>query len=343
MTKVSKKDFQKLAEKVRKLEEQKEEIQKQNKKLVKEINEIKQDRNKRNINSKKVREQDISRRTFLKKLGLGAAGLGALTMSPTSALNIKDDDLDIYTGTSKNDLTKYLSITQNGEVKIQNTDLMIKGETAATQNWASGHGLENSENSLRINAEDIGTGINGGSGTNLSLDKSVIESGGAKEINLTNLKGDLADPQNAKNHASSHHNGAGDEIEASNLSGSNGTSGQVLATDGASTYWNDIPNSISASDFVSESGSVYIDSDEMDSGPGRGNGSTTVSLSTNFDAICAATVHVSNPDIQDGYQQDSNYDAGVISVNKDEISIQLTGNTRVYGATIDWIVFGINV
>jgi len=82
-------------------------------------------------------DKKVSRRNFLKKLGLGAAGLGALSLSPTSALNIKDENLDVFTGTNNDNLQKYFSVKQGGPVQVKNTDLEIKGKTAATQNWVS--------------------------------------------------------------------------------------------------------------------------------------------------------------------------------------------------------------
>jgi len=80
--------------------------------------------------SEERRSQKVSRRGFLKKIGLGAAGIGAATLIPSaSALNIKDDNLDVYTGTDKNSIKKYFSVNQNGPVKIQNTDLKIENST----------------------------------------------------------------------------------------------------------------------------------------------------------------------------------------------------------------------
>jgi len=45
------------------------------------------------------------------------------------------------------------------------------------------------------------------------------ENGGADEINVTGLSGELADPQPPKSHASSHQNGGADEINVTGLSG----------------------------------------------------------------------------------------------------------------------------
>ena len=45
------------------------------------------------------------------------------------------------------------------------------------------------------------------------------ENGGADEIDVTGLSGDLADPQDPKAHATTHENGGGDEINVGGLSG----------------------------------------------------------------------------------------------------------------------------
>lgn len=68
-----------------------------------------------------VRNSDskISRRQFLKKAGLGAAGLGALSILPSaSALDIKDETLSIQTGTDASSLSEALSIDSSGNVTI---------------------------------------------------------------------------------------------------------------------------------------------------------------------------------------------------------------------------------
>ena len=48
---------------------------------------------------------------------------------------------------------------------------------------------------------------------------STHEDGGADEINVANLSGELTDPQPSKTHASDHQNGGADEISVAGLSG----------------------------------------------------------------------------------------------------------------------------
>lgn len=68
------------------------------------------------------KQNKISRRSFLKKLGAGAIGLSALTL-PGAALDIKDLDLEVFTGTGPDSLQKYLTVNQDGPVEITNTKL----------------------------------------------------------------------------------------------------------------------------------------------------------------------------------------------------------------------------
>ena len=68
--------------------------------------------------------QVITRRQFLKKAGLGTAGLAALA-SPISALSVKSSSFDVFTNSGN---TKYLSIGENGPVDIQNTYLDLNNQ-----------------------------------------------------------------------------------------------------------------------------------------------------------------------------------------------------------------------
>lgn len=91
----------------------------------------------------------------------------------------------------------------------------------------AGHGLEDDgADNLRIDGADLGAGIAGGDGVNLTLDESVIKDGGAKEI------------------------------DAAELGGASGTNGQFLQTDGAAASWVDIPVGVD----VSHDGTLVVDS-----------------------------------------------------------------------------------
>ena len=73
----------------------------------------------------------VSRRDFLKKLGAGALGLGALSLPSVSAFDVKGDSFEVFTGTSSNNLTKYLSVPQGGPVEITNADLTVSNSSGS--------------------------------------------------------------------------------------------------------------------------------------------------------------------------------------------------------------------
>lgn len=74
-------------------------------------------------------ESGISRRQFMKKLGAGALGLGALSLSPASAFDIKSSDgLEVW-----GDGTKYLE-ANSSPVKVMNSDFSV-GEFLIAKDW----------------------------------------------------------------------------------------------------------------------------------------------------------------------------------------------------------------
>jgi len=115
----------KIIEKIEKLENRLDEKDHKIKKLENEIGKLQEKQT--NDAKDKVNEKKISRRDFLKKLGAGALGLGALSLSPTSALDIKDKyGLQVYDDTN----TQYFDVKPGGPVKVKNTSLQLpKGES----------------------------------------------------------------------------------------------------------------------------------------------------------------------------------------------------------------------
>ncbi|QGA80336.1 twin-arginine translocation signal domain-containing protein [Candidatus Nanohalobium constans] len=69
-------------------------------------------------------KKEVTRRSFLKKLGAGAIGISALSLSPASALNIRSNDFSVYAG---NDSTKELQVNSGGPVEVKNSDLDLTG------------------------------------------------------------------------------------------------------------------------------------------------------------------------------------------------------------------------
>lgn len=67
------------------------------------------------------------------------------------------------------------------------------------------------------------------------------EDGGADELDLTGLSGDLADAQDPKTHAGTHTAGGSDPLDPEALDGSAGQDGEVLVSDGTSLSFSPIP------------------------------------------------------------------------------------------------------
>ena len=89
------------------------------------------------------KQEKVSRRDFLKKLGVGALGLGALSLPSVSALEVKDESLDVFTGASSSELTKYFSVSQGGPVNIQNTNLDLNNQNISGVNQINGQNADN--------------------------------------------------------------------------------------------------------------------------------------------------------------------------------------------------------
>lgn len=118
-------ELEKLVEE--RVEELRQDLKKEAKEEArKEVEQLKTQSN--TLTNTKTSNKRISRREFLKKAGLGTAGLAAL-MSPASAdLFIKDDSFNVQTGTGPNDLSTYFSVSQGGPVNIQNTHLDLNSQ-----------------------------------------------------------------------------------------------------------------------------------------------------------------------------------------------------------------------
>ena len=69
------------------------------------------------------KSKHISRRQFLKKAGLGTIGIGALSLSPASALDIKSDNLSVHTSPDGSPTTEGLTVDENQKITIPNGDL----------------------------------------------------------------------------------------------------------------------------------------------------------------------------------------------------------------------------
>jgi hypothetical protein len=101
------------SEKLRKLEKRVERLEQQNRKLKKKVKE--------ESSSGKISEssREVSRRSFLKKLGAGMISIGALSFSSVSALNIRSEDLQFYGGSEEENVE--FEVGSDGSVVLSNT------------------------------------------------------------------------------------------------------------------------------------------------------------------------------------------------------------------------------
>lgn len=92
----------------------------------------------------------------------------------------------------------------------------------------------------------------------VALDESELENGGAQEISVAGLSGELADPQPPKAHKTSHQNGGSDEISVAGLSGvlDDAQRANVLVETGGPT--NLAVGAITDGQFLKRSGSTAV-------------------------------------------------------------------------------------
>ncbi len=72
---------------------------------------------------KEKKSSEIGRRSFLRKLGAGAIGIGIFSLPSVSALDIKSSTgLEVFSGNKK-----YLDVESGGPVSVNNTGLNVSG------------------------------------------------------------------------------------------------------------------------------------------------------------------------------------------------------------------------
>lgn len=91
----------------------------------------------------KNQPNSISRRSFLKKLGAGAAGLGALSLAPAaSQLKITKNGISSDTGFNFFDSgSQYFKINNGGPVEVKNTNLSLNNGMIEKNDPGSGSDL----------------------------------------------------------------------------------------------------------------------------------------------------------------------------------------------------------
>ena len=81
----------------------------------------------------------MDRRGFMKSLGVGAAGLGALALTPgASALDIRSDDLSFYNQASGG---LQLKVDSNGDLDLQSNNLIGLGDITPNGDYSKIGGL----------------------------------------------------------------------------------------------------------------------------------------------------------------------------------------------------------
>jgi hypothetical protein len=108
-----------------KVNEKTREIREENRRLKQEIAQIKQ-RDLESETSKATDGDGINRRQFLKKLGLGAAGAGALALTPASALDFRSNTFGFYNQASGG---LQIEMDSNGNLDLQNNSLIIDSKS----------------------------------------------------------------------------------------------------------------------------------------------------------------------------------------------------------------------
>jgi len=110
-----------ISERLERLEKQNLEIKRENTQLKNEVENLKSNSNHVSSSRPENNSKGISRRSFLKKAGLGFGGLAALGLSPASALNLRSNSLSFSDNNNE-----YLNIS-NGSVGIKQADLVLNG------------------------------------------------------------------------------------------------------------------------------------------------------------------------------------------------------------------------
>ncbi len=122
--------LERLTEKIEKLEKENKRIEKQNKRIKQKNQQLEKKIESKYKDRSEKGEKGLSRRGFLKKAGAGAAGLGALSLAPTSALKITKNGIDSSSGIGlQNSGSEYFKVNNGGPVEIKNTNLAFGGST----------------------------------------------------------------------------------------------------------------------------------------------------------------------------------------------------------------------
>ena len=117
-------------------------FQERNKQLENKIEKLEKQKtpgSKETNSQKEASNEDISRRDFLKKAGLGLGGLAALSSPVSADYFIKDDSFSVQTSNDGGStLTEGLFVSQNQDVNIPNGDLDLNTNNLVNVNQING-------------------------------------------------------------------------------------------------------------------------------------------------------------------------------------------------------------
>ncbi len=174
-----------LSERLEKVEKENNELKKRNRKLESAFETI----TSRSENLEQNSGNEISRRGFLRKLGAGAAGLGALGISSASGLKLTKNSISNNSGFDFLDSgSQYFKINDGGPVEINNTNLRVAtGQAIEDGSGVKRFSIVNSDQTRLLDGEGFETFTARGSGA--ANPGGLIRTDNGKPLKLFDVQG----------------------------------------------------------------------------------------------------------------------------------------------------------
>lgn len=207
-------DVKELKERLERLESENKELKKQNRRLENELKNVKKEVSPEKTSDKYNEDKGISRRGFLKKLGAGAIGIGALSLAPAaSRMTITDS------GVQKNGSPAFLDLAGTNAM---NSDLDMSNYSVLNPNQikTGGGGTDSISFYDAANAQNILTVNEGG---NVKVPNGQLSEAGNRVATRVWATGsninhsDLADAPSSAHHAKYTDSAAVSAVESVNL------------------------------------------------------------------------------------------------------------------------------
>lgn len=189
-----------------------------------------------------------------------------IDIEPNSVANGEGFDVTVTAGETTDDLERGGDLIISGGTGDLPGDVVIgKGDLThddlnTIYNTSQGRIGQNIVQTASIQDGDV---------TNDKLDNDAVivagnpvSLGGTTDIDHNDLSTIGSDDHHDEDHATRHHSGEVDEIDAGDLAGGSGTDGQVLETDGTSASWTDLD----ASQWEEDNGTLEPKDDTIDLG-----------------------------------------------------------------------------